>query len=190
METRVPTERGWLPALILADRWIYDTELIETGDSQQEYFRTTAGKDIQEANFEGDFSLVPEGHIFQVIAHHVRIVHINTAPYGELADTVAVFNEGYFDWRIQGSTTDENALYHVAGGLQFIPRWQPAHAGTEEATQVGTGDRANCRRYAVEKYVPGGRSIKYFLYWPGGITLTESKKVQPGFYGNELMLKV
>lgn len=192
-EVQVPTEKGWAPGIILADRWIHDEENVANAATQQEFFRTTAGKNINQANFEGDYSIVPEGHVLQVIAHLIRVAKNATAAANTrltMADCVELFDQGYFDWRTQGATTDQDANYWVSGGMDFLPVYEPANLGAADAAFQGDGSMENCRRYHVEKYIPGGRSIKYFLYFPGGITLGTTRAVQPCFYGNEIQLRV
>jgi len=180
-----------IPAIALADRWIYDSDPITTGLTQWEFFRTTAAKGLNQANFEGDYTLVPEGHVFQTMAHLLRVQKDGTAAANALLtniDAQELFEQGYVDWKIQGATQEEMCNYYLAGGMDFQVNYEPANLGAVDSVRTGDGSRHNVREYMVTKDIPGGRSLKYFVFWPGGVTLGTTRRLVVSLYGIEGML--
>lgn len=180
-----------IPAVALADRWIYDSENIATVATQQEFFRTTAAKNLNQANFEGDYTLVPEGHVFQTMAHLLRVQKDGAAAANAFltnVDAQELFEQGYVDWKIQGATQEEICGYYLAGGYDWSIQYQPGNLGAGDAVRAADGSRQNVREYRITKDIPGGRSLKYFMYWPGGVTLGTTRRLVVSLYGIEGML--
>lgn len=174
----------------LADRWIYDTMPIATGATLTQFFQTTAAKFYHQANFEGDYTLVPDGHVFQVLAKLIRVVKDNVAATQTftIADANELFSQSYYEWEIQGVITDRTACHYVAGGFDHAEVYEPANLGAANTVVSGDGRHDNMRTFRVEKVVPGGRNIKYNIQTPGGIVLGQTRAVQVSFYGNEITL--
>jgi hypothetical protein len=142
------------------------------------FYVSKVGKNYAQANFEGDQSLVPEGRIFEVLALNV---HVEQATPRVFIDVNAIFAGGYFEWKIGQTTTDRDWLYRLIGGVDLYDT-----AGAQTPFQ-GDGAHANIRKYAISRFVPGGRSIEFRLAWPvvGGVILTKSAIVKVSLYGFE-----
>lgn len=166
---------------VASDVWKYDSEVIETGDSNMEFFVTRQGKGYHLANFEGDQSLVPEQRIFEVLAIVARIYGGDDAP--AIADSKNLFEDAYFEFRIQQVITDRDNLFRLIGGADIFS------VGGVGVSFMGDGAWPNVRKYAVSRLVPGGRSIEFEVYWPGGVTLLGDQKLQIALYGYELIPK-
>mgnify|MGYP001051264190 CR=1 FL=1 len=191
MKTQIKAGPETLRVDTLADRWIYDTENIVTASTEQQYFVTRTGKTIERANFEGDYSIVPEGHVFQLIAQLVCVLRNADAAANTrvtMTDAVELWEQGYMDFAIQGGITARENLRYVAGGFDFQAIYEPSNLGASDTVMCGTGDHANCRRYELEKIIPGGRSVDYYLRWNGGVTLGTTRATQVAFYGIQSVL--
>jgi hypothetical protein len=174
--TVIPFKGDMVAVDVVADRWIFDSETIATGATEQQFFVTKAAKGYHQANFEGDYTLVPEGRIFIVLAAYVAFYQDDTPAYG---DAKPLFTLGYYEWKIQQTITDRDWLHRLIGGEDLFDVTGTAGPFT------GDGDHGNLRKYAVARIVPGGRAIEYGLFWPGGLTLTKSCKVFVSLYGYE-----
>jgi len=175
----------------LADRWIYDTENIATAATEQQFFVTRANKTMERANFEGDYSIVPEGHVFQLIAHVVAVLRNANAAANTrvtMTDAVELWEQGYLDLAIQGSIATRENLRYLAGGFDFRCIYEPSHLGASDTMLNGTGDHANCRRYEMEKIIPGGRSVDYYLRWNGGVVLGTTRATHVAMFGIQSQL--
>ena len=175
----------------LACRWIHDSENIVNAQTEQQFFMTKAAKTIDIANFEGDQSLVPEGHVFQVIAHVVHVRRNATVAANTRLtqpDAVELYEQGYVDWQIQGTVAERMNARFLAGGFDFATVYEPANIGAADAAVLGNGTHANARRYEMEKIVPGGRAMDYWLRWPGGITLGTTRNTMVSLFGIQAQL--
>jgi hypothetical protein len=166
---------------VASDVWKYDTVDVEDGDSQLQWFVTRQNKGYELANFEGDQSLVPEQRIFECLAIVARIYQGDDAP--AIADAKNLFETAYFEYQIQQVITDRDNLFRIMGGGDIF------HVGGAGVAFMGDGAWPNVRKYAVSRLVPGGRSLEFFIYWPGGVTLTATQKLQVAMYGYELIPK-
>jgi len=175
----------------LADRWIHDDGNVTNTLTELQFFTTKAGKTLDQANFEGDQSLVPEGHLFQTIAHVVTPRRNATAAANTRltqTDAVELYEQCYMDFQIQGAVAERMNAKFVAGGFDFTTVYEPANLGALDVAVLGNGTHANSRRYEMEKIIPGGRSIDYYLRWPGGVTLATTRNVLVAFFGIQAVL--
>lgn len=177
----IPFQGAQIGVDVVADRYIFDSEAFDAGATlnNQEFFVSKAGKSYAQANFEGDYTLVPEGRIFEVLGISVYVYQAATESV--FADAKQIFDLGYYEFKISQTTTDLDWLHRLIGGVDLFDS-----AGVETPLQ-GDAAHANIRKYAVSRMVPGGRSIGFQLYWPGGITITAAAKIFVSFYGNELI---
>lgn len=166
---------------VASDVWKYDTVDVTDGDSTLQWFVTRQNKGYHLANFEGDQSLVPEQRLFECLGIVARIYQGADAPL--IADAKAIFETAYFEFQIQQVITDRDNLFRLMGGGDIFS------VGGAGVAFMGDGAWPNVRKYAVSRIVPGGRSIEFFIYWPGGVSLTTDYKLQVAMYGYELIPK-
>jgi hypothetical protein len=168
---------------VASDSWKYDTVVVDDGDSQLQWFVTRQNKTYELANFEGDQSLVPEQRLFEVLAAVARIYQGEDAPL--IADAKNVFETAYFEFQIQQVISERDNLFRLMGGGDIFS------VGGLGVSFMGDGAWPNVRKFAVSRIVPGGRSIEWTIYWPGGITIAAKGgvKLQIALYGLELIPK-
>ena len=191
MRTTINVGNRAVPVDTLADRWVYDTIDVATAATETQFFVTRTGKTLERANFEGDYSIVPEGHVFQLIAHVVAVLRDADAAANTrvtMTDAVELWEQGYLDLAIQGAIATRENLKYLAGGFDFRCIYEPSHLGAADTMLNGTGDHANCRRYEMEKIIPGGRSIDYYLRWNGGVTLGTTRATHVALFGIQSQL--
>lgn len=173
---------------VVADRYVFDTELVVNGDTEKTFYVSLTGKGYNLANFEGDKTIVPEQRIFETLAVGARIVEKGVGATNPLiSDAHNMFEAGYFTFSIQEALTDRDFLQRIAGGFDVF------EIGGVGTAFMGDGAIPNVRKYSVSRLIPGGRSIEFKTYWPGpgGVVLTPIPPLgvylQVWLYGYELI---
>ena len=171
----IPYQGAQVEVDVVSDRYWMDYAQIVSGQTKQEYFVSRAGKDYDQAVFEGDQTLVPEGRLAEIIGISF---HCDQAVLS-FDDIKNIFVGAYFEWQINEVTTDRDWLFRLIGGVDLFDS-----SGTVAPFQ-GDGAHANIRKYAISRFAPGGRSIKFNVYWPAGVTLQAPVSTRVNLYGYE-----
>jgi len=174
----IPFQGAEVPVDVVSDRYIFDSEVLAAGAyTEQNFFVSKAAKSWAQANFEGDQSLVSEGRIFEVLGIYIYFEQVSAVK--NISDASLVFNSGYYEWSTQGVLTDRDWMHQMIGSVDLYDA-----AGVVTPFQ-GDGAHANIRKYAISRFVPGGRSIEFRIVWPGSITLAQDTILKVRLYGYE-----
>lgn len=177
---------------VIKDRYLYDTVTLVPGITNVQYFRTLStivggSKLDQQANFTGDLSLVPEGHIFQIFAIWLKII----GPNQPVGIRKLIFDFASYEMKVNNVEVDKDALHRLAGGLDERLVAGGANPSPGMFSFSGDGTEETCRKYIVPKAIPGGRQFDFQVRWqnPGGLALPAGSAIvtQMNLFGFEVI---
>lgn len=178
--------RKRLECRVIADRWWFDTEPIQTTDSSKKFFLSLAGKTPDQANFEGDKSLVKEEEfalIYGAVAYMISVAATKGLPL--FADVNAIFHSAAYEWKQNNTVVSEDNMLVLAGGVSLRVSGTPIAVVGEY--QPGDGRHDNMRKFTKPILVTGGRSLDFETTFTQAVAVDDTIALMIRFYGLHLI---
>jgi len=174
-----------LECRVIADRWWFDTEPIKTTDSSMKFFLSLAGKTPDQANFEGDKSLVKEEEfalIYGAVAYMISTATPVLLPLH--VDVNAIFHSASYEWKQNNTVVSEDNMLVLAGGMSLRVSGLAAAAAE---LQPGDGRHDNIRKFTKPILVTGGRSVDFEVAFTQAVAANDTIALMIRFFGLHLI---